>query len=288
MGLFNFNIDFLVASIAMTVTLSFGYIPYAYAAYHPNPVTTITSFCKIRSYATQSSGFIYRWLIVMACIDRYMSSSDNIRLRGLVNSKITYRIVLINVIIWLILPVHNLIFLEIVGILCAFPLVAVSMYHSIFAIVLGTLLPLLTMIICAVLIRYNLASKRVRRQQNIGQQNQEQAVRLLNARDQQALAMLFLQAVCFGLSALPWTIYLLYNAFTRTVTHKSTDRIAIELFLRYLTEMITYIDPTLSFYIYTLASDTFRRELIKTIRLIFNYRNRGWVHPERALPNTEN
>jgi hypothetical protein len=282
MGLFNFNIDFLSASIAMTVTLSFGYIPYAYAAYHPNPVSTTSSFCKIRSYAVQSSGLVYRWLIVMACIDRYMSSSESIVLRGFANPRIAYRIVLINVIIWIILPVHILIFDDIVGIQCTFTLVAISIYHSIFAIVIGFLLPLLIMIICAVLIGYTLAFKRERRQHNIGQQNQEQAVRLLNARDQQVLIMLF----C--LSAMPWTIYLLYNAITRTVTHKSTDRIAIESFLKYITEMIAYIDPTSSFYIYTLSSQTYRRELIKTIRGILNYRNRRWVHPQRIVPHIAN
>jgi H+/gluconate symporter-like permease len=175
-----------------------------------------------------------------------------------------------------------------VGTQCTYPLVAVLIYQSMFAIVLGFLLPLLIMIICAVLIGYNLVSKRERRQRNIGQQNQEQAVRLLNARDQQALAMLFLQAICFCLSGMPWTLYLMYNSFTREVTHKSTDRIAIESFLKYITEMIAYIDPTLSFYMYTLASNTFRRELIKTIRLILNYRNRRWVHPQRIVPHIWN
>jgi H+/gluconate symporter-like permease len=184
--------------------------------------------------------------------------------------------------------VHNLIFLEIWELLCGFPLVIVSIYHSIFTIMLGTLLPLLIMIICAVLIRFNLASKRERRQYNIGQQNKQQAVRLLHARDHQALVMLFVQAICFCLSALPWTTYLLYNSFTRTVTNKSTDRIAIELFLRYLTEITTYIYPTLSFYIYTLTSYTFRRQLIKTMQLILNYRNRRAVHPRRIIPNIEN
>jgi len=272
----------------MLVTLSFGSIPNAYAAYHPNPVNTKSSFCKIRSYAAQSSGFIYRWLIVMACMDRYMSSSDSIRLRGWANSRIAYRVVIINVIIWIILPVHTLVFLEIWESICGFPLVIVSIYHSIFTIVLGSLLPLSIMTICAVLIRSNLASKRVRRQHNIGQQNKEQAVRLLLVRDQQAFVMLFVQVICFSLSAMPFAIFLLYNSCTREVTNKSTDRIAIELFLRYITEIITYIYPTLSFYMYTLVSPTFRQQLIKSIRRILNYRNRRWVHPQRIVPNIGN
>lgn len=58
----------------MLGTLCFGIIPYAYAGYHPNPITTISLFCKIRAYAGQYLTMLYRWLMTMACIDRYMLS----------------------------------------------------------------------------------------------------------------------------------------------------------------------------------------------------------------------
>jgi hypothetical protein len=284
MIIFSFVIDFLAASIGMMVTLCVGVTPHAYAAYYPNPFNTIPAFCKIRAYMAQCFTMMYRWLMAMACIDRYMLSSSNVRLRGFANSRIAYRIILIFVISWLVLPVHNLIFIELKSGSCSFPLDIVSIYHSIFTIILGGLLPPIIMIICAILIGYNLASKQKRRQSNIHQQNKEQGARLLNVRDQQALGMLFVQVGFYFLSVAPWTILLLINVFTRDVTNKSTDRLAIEAFLKYITEIFIYIYPTISFYIYTLTSHTFRNELINTIQYILSCGNRCYICPQRIGP----
>jgi hypothetical protein len=264
-------------------------MPLAYSANHPNPTNTISLFCKIRSYVSQSSMMMHRWLMTMACIDRCMLSSVSVRLRGFANPRTAYRIVLVNVIIWIILPVHNLIFLDIRGGFCAFPLATAAIYHSIFTIITGCLLPILIMIICAVLIHYNLASKRERhRQRNIHSQAVDPTARLLKKRDHQVLVMLLAQVVVYSFSVIPWTSFIAFTTFTRDVTNKSTDRLAIEAFLRYLTEVIAYIYPTLSFYIYTLTSHTFRHQLIKTIRSILAYRNRCCVRSQRIRPALEN
>ncbi len=266
--------------------LCFTVTPLAYAAYHPNPVITLTIFCKICPYAAQCFALIYRWLMTMACIDRYMLSSKSIRLRAFANPRIAYRIILINVIIWFVIPVHNLIFLEIRGSFCKFPLVAVFIYHGFFTTLLGGILPPLIMIICAVLIRYNLASKQERRQSNILFQTDQQLVASLNERDHQALIMLFVQVFFYILSTTPWIIFLLYKAFTRQITNKSTNRLAIESFITYLTLIIVCIYPTISFYIYTLTSKTFRHQLTKTIYSIA-CENRCCSCSQRIRRNTE-
>ncbi len=272
----------------MIGTLCFGVIPFAYAAYHPNPINTITVVCKIFPYAAQCFTLMYRWLMTMACIDRYMLSSKSNQLRAFANPRIAYRIVLINVIVWFVLPVHNLIFLEIRGSFCGFPLVPAIIYHSIFTTIFGGILPPLIMIICAVLIRYNLASKQERRQRNIPLQTNLQTAGSLNAHDHQVLIMLFVQVFFYILSTTPWTICLLYTAFTRQITNKSMNRLLIESFIGYLTLVATFIYPTISFYIYTLTSKTFRHQLIKTMYSIFTCKNRSCCTcPRRIKPNTE-
>ncbi|CAF1258235.1 unnamed protein product [Adineta steineri] len=47
----------------------------------------------------------------------------------------------------------------------------------------------------------------------------------------------------------------------------------IEIFIGYLTELNVYLYPTLSFYIYTLTSKTFRRELFTIIYTLLTRRN---------------
>lgn len=192
-------------------------------------------------------------------------------------------------IIWFIIPVHNLIFVDIRGALYGIPLIAALIYHSIFKIILGGLLPPLIMIISAILIRYNLVLKQEQRQPNINTtETVKQTFVLVNRRDHQALIMLFVQVFFYILSSTPWLIYLMFNSVTRDVTNKSIDHLAIESFMGYLTELIVYMYPTLSFYIYTLTSRTFRRQLIKTIHSIITYANRYGNHLRRVQPIIEN
>ncbi|CAF3769628.1 unnamed protein product, partial [Rotaria sp. Silwood1] len=58
----------LSSSISALILLSIGIIPQIYALYNfANPFTTISSFCKARSYLNQTSAMSCRWLLVMAC-----------------------------------------------------------------------------------------------------------------------------------------------------------------------------------------------------------------------------
>jgi hypothetical protein len=122
------------------------------------------------------------------------------------------------------------------------------------------------MIISAILIRSNLASKQARLQRNIIRKNPK--IVLLNSRDHQVLVMLFIQVIIYIFTIIPWMIFLLYGPYGQRVKNKSINRIIIEKFCRYLTEIIVYLYPTLSFYIYTLTSRTFRNALS---HLIFNF-----------------
>ncbi len=265
--------------------MCFGLISRAYSAYHPDPNNTIDEFCKARVYFGQSATMAYRWSLTMACIDRYVSSSDNVRLRGFANPYIAYRVVLIIAIIWIILPVHNLIFHTINGGLCIWSSSTVAIYNSIFTITLGGIIPPSIMIICAMLIRNNLKHKRERRQNIVQSITESQADRIVRARDRQTLVMLFIQITCYIILTLPWTIFLVYSAFTFNLSNKASNRIAIDAFIQYLTETLAYTYSTLSFYLYTLASHTFRQKIIKTISSVLTYKIPCCGRPQRIQPS---
>lgn len=180
----------------MLIVMSFGLISRAYSAYYPDPNNTIDGFCKARVYFGQSGTMIYRWALTMACIDRYVSSSGNVRVRGFASPYIAYRVILIIAIIWIIVPVHNLIFHTIHEGLCIWSPATVAIYNSILTITFGGIIPPLTMIICAVLIRNNLKHKRERRQNIVGSITESRVDRMARARDRQTLAMLFIQTTC--------------------------------------------------------------------------------------------
>ncbi|CAF1384339.1 unnamed protein product [Adineta steineri] len=277
---------FLAASISMITTLILGFGPHAYSVNHPNPVHTISSFCKIRSYVAQSFMMIHRWLMAMACIDRYMVSSINVKLREFANPNVAYRIIIIIMIIFIILPLHNLFFLDIKNGMCVNSIVAFTIYHSLFTIIFGGFLPLLIMITFVILIRHNLATKQQRRQRDM-YKIKGSTVRLLNSRDYQALMMLFVQVIFYILSTIPWMIFLIYAPFGRRIHNKSNNRIAIEKFFRYITEILVYTYPTLSFYINIFTSQTFRDVLVNILCSLLTSRERFWYRSRLSLIRTQ-
>ena len=265
-----FPLDFLSASFPMLIFLLVGLVPTIYAFNHPNPFNTISTFCKARNYLLQCSAMMYRWFMAAACIDRYIHTSPNLRLQQFINVRLTWRVIGVIVILYLILPFHQLVWNDVQNNLCVFIDSSVGIYNSFFTIILGGLLPPLMMLTSALLIRKNLAARLIRhhnRQTVTQHATGEQQKQLLRSRDQQALAMLYLQMFVYIISNTPWTLNLVYVAFTRSMS-KSTDHLLIDAFLRFLVELIAYMYPALSFYMYTLISRTFRQELIKMLRTI--------------------
>ena len=252
----------------MLVTLTMGIIPTIYAFNHPNPYHSISAFCKARSYVLQSSAMTYRWFMAIACIDRYIYSSPDLRRQQLVSIRLTTRVIGVTGLLWFILPFHQLVWNDVQNNLCVFINTSVGIYNSFFTIVLGGLLPPLIMLICALLIQKNLVHRRVLRDHTVTQHTitGDQQKQLLRSRDRQALSMLYLQAIVYTLSNIPWTLNLLYTAFTRSIS-KTTDVLIVESFIRSLCELIVFLYPALSFYMYTLISRTFREELMKLLCL---------------------
>jgi len=247
------------------IIIAFGL--YLYTLNHINPVTSISSICKMRYYILQSTAMIYRWYLTIACFDRFALSSTNVRLRNFAKVQIARRVVIIITIIWIILPIYILVFYNIRNNTCGifFNIVA-SLYHSIFITLTASIFPVLIMTICALLTRRNLALKRERRQRNVLQRRNEE--KLENKRDQQVLIMLFIQIMFYGITILPLMAIYFYSAIT-IYTNKSSNRLNIEQFLTYLVEMINFLFPVCSFYLYTMASHMFRVELKIMLRSLF-------------------
>ena len=264
-----FPLDFLSASFPMLVFLNISLVPTIYAFNHPNLFNTVSAFCKVRNYLLQSSVMMYRWFMTAACIDRYIHTSPNLRLQQFIDIRLTLRVIGVIFFLWLVLPFHQLVWNDVQNNLCVFIDTSVSIYNGFFAIIFGGLLPPSIMLVCALLIRKNLAARRARRHHRqvvLPNTSGEQQKHPLRSRDQQALAMLYLQMFVYIISNLPWTLNLVYVAFTRSMS-KSTDHLLIDAFLRFLVEFISCIYPVLSFYMYTLISRTFREELLRILYL---------------------
>ncbi|CAF1418985.1 unnamed protein product [Rotaria sordida] len=212
-----------------------------------------------------------RWFVSFACIDRYALSSDNVRLRRLGNTRTAYRIIIVITIVWTIICSHRLIFYEIKGNVCGILTnTGAAMYHALYVIIGGFILPTVIMIACTVLIQRNLARKRRTRNQLVHVVSTTERERKQQSFDRQMLRLLFMQIVSYIILSLPQMINLVYNTIATTFPNKSADDLAIEGFVAFMAELMLYVFPVSSFYLYTLTSRTFRTELIKLFRSISN------------------
>jgi hypothetical protein len=274
-----------MASMTMLITLLMGVIPYIYSLDHENPYTTIVIFCKIRTYVLQSSTMMCRWGLTAACFDRYVLTSTNARLRNFATVRIAHRVIAVIIIVWLLLPIQILVFFNLrqgrCGILYD---VGESLYFSSYTLITGSILPVSIMIVCAVLVRSNLVLRRQRRREltNNDQSNNEHSH---HRRDQQVFIMLLLQVLVYIMTQTPWMLLLFYSASTIYVSNRSADRMAIEGFLNFATELVIYLLPVSSFYLYTLASRTFREELMKLLHCPLRRRQINVTNRIRPLTN---
>lgn len=254
-----YGLDFFAASTDHLVTLLVGIIPVMHQLNFPDPQTGSIVFCKLRGYIFQISLMLSRWFIAFACVDRYASSSEEVRLRNLAQPRIAYRAIVVIIVFWSIICSHRLIFYDIQGTLCGIlNNTGAAIYHSAYVIIGGGVLPTIIMIIGAILVRKNLIHKA------------ESHVRKRSERrtfsDQQILRLLSIQIVSYVIFTMPQLINLTFNAVSNTIPNRSIERLKIESFVFFMAELMLYLFPVTTFYMYTLTSRTFRKELIKIIR----------------------
>jgi hypothetical protein len=271
----------------MLISLGIGVGAAMYSLNHDDPMTTILAFCKMRIYFLQSTSMMYRWLFTIACFDRYALSSASVRLRNFAKVYIARRVVAMIICVWLVLPIHGPIFYELrVGGCGIFGNQVAALYHSIFTTTLGCIFPVIIMMICAILVYRNLLLKQQRLQHNINSQhteNRNEVERGQRIRDQQVFLMLLIQVFVYVVSVTPLMMMYLYNAATLSNSNKSADRINLENFLFFAAEVIVYFFPVSSFYLYTLASNLFRKELKRLLYLPFTC---NWNNTRRIEPTT--
>jgi hypothetical protein len=93
--------------------------------------------------------------------------------------------------------------------------VAAALYHSLYVIIGSAILPTMIMIICASLIRRNLAHKQQRQAQLALPHHKE------NSLDHQVLRILFIQIVCYIIFIIPQLCNLVFNTVSLTIPNPS-------------------------------------------------------------------
>jgi hypothetical protein len=246
--------------------------------YNINGANYNLGVCKIETYIFYVTRVIPIWLIVLACIDRYLHSSSSERIRrmsSLRSAKISSGILSI---ILLISYSHMLVYYEIANVTNQFGIITPQCnsqkgiyrnFLGLWHMVVSSLFPSFLMLVFGLLTLRN-----VRQRRHLVRRARENTA--IRRTDTQLLRMLTAQVLVIIIATLPFCVFQLYSAFTSSFT-KSTLRIAQENLAVQMTAMVTYFAYTSSFYLYTLTGTIFRKQ----VRKIFGrcrYRHQNRVH----------
>ncbi|CAF1114641.1 unnamed protein product [Didymodactylos carnosus] len=237
-----------------------------------------TFYCKFRAYIAFATSLLSRTYIVLACADRYCSSSSKARRRAFSNIKVARYLIPSLALFWLLSSIHVYFYWNIViGTGNKYTCTTATSIYTVFyafynALLSGVLIPTL-MIIFGVLTLQNI--KQINRRihnitanisRTINAQQQRRGIA-----DNQLTVMLLVQLLFYVISCLPFPIYLLYNAFTINNQQKSTVQNAIESFISYLTIFLLYLNFCSTFYVYTLSGKSFRKEFKHILMMVVVY-----------------
>ncbi|UJR25207.1 hypothetical protein I4U23_006559 [Adineta vaga] len=253
-----------------TLVLCFALSTTLYSQYHTDPLTYSEFYCKIRQYLISAIFSMARCCIGMACVDRYVISSPNVNIRAFGRPRIARYIIIFIILIWLILPIHLIIFNTIQNHRCLMSGLY-PYFFTAYAIIIAAIIPPGMMITFSILAAKNI--QRIRRRIKplpdhtnlssnvitVTNNNNPNTIRLKKY-DYQLLRMLCVDVTIYCISAVPSPIYYIYAAITLKTT-KSAEETAWQNFFSYLTyQFLLYIAASTSLYTNLLVSKAYRNE----------------------------
>jgi len=263
------SIYFLVGSVNNFFVIYVDLLTrYLATSWNLDPTTTNTALCKLRNIFVYASVCLVLWLVVLAGIDRFLSTSHDAGLRRLSSLPIARKIIISTTIFIFLIHVHMLIFYrsdvsDDVSI-CSIFSSEYNIFFNFFFLIVSCILPIILMIIFGILVILNVRNtrNRVARQANDAQNDR------LRSNDRQLVIMLLFQVMITTLFSAPFSVINIYNTIAITMLKHtlSTYNHAIYNFASNLFRLLYYTNPVVGFYIYTLTSTRFRTEMKRCIR----------------------
>lgn len=275
------SVLFMTSSLAGIFVLISGLISRMMAGYNADLTLTVGWICKIRNFVLYGARTVVLWMIALATIDRWLSSSVKVNRRHLSNMKNVRRSIVV-VLIYAFVINSSYFYCYDANLSGAIRGCYGSTYACristdlIYAI--GTVqLPLLVMLYFGLLIIRNLHAMQLRigNNMNAASIKTTQTDKVTTTRstlrrkiNRQLLRMLFLQVAILFLFASPHSVQKVYTSFTPSVPAQSLAFVIQNLIFNIFT-LLAFTSSGMPFYIFTLAGGSlFRKacfDLMKTV-----------------------
>jgi hypothetical protein len=261
------SLYFVSGSIINFLSLYDGLITPFLGSYGLDPTQKINILCKIRYYLRYASITLSTWFILFACLDRFLSSSTNANTRSWSSLHLAKRIILLASIIGFIFPYTQVFYCYSINKnnTCTYTNNICKLSIDSILLLCNSGVPPIVMVLLSILTI-----------QNIKYLNRTNAVR---RRDVQLNRILLVQVIVLVLFATPITAQKIYSFATMFKT-KSDLTTAIDNLTHQISTEISYINNSITFYIYSLTSKRFRKEVSQIFSSLFACQ----YHPR--APNT--
>ena len=209
------------------------------------------------------------WLIVLAGADRYLCSCASIKKRAWSSIRVANRLIPLTVLLSIIAYIHVPIFFNITIIpatqkpIC-YPPGPPGTYRivlSFFSLIYFGLSPSLCMLLFSILTFRNITrSKKISLRSSMNVENA--ANRNIRKTDRQLLRMLFVQVLVYFVTATAYSIGEIVSSIS-AIQPENVVRVAQDILSTAIVGMMSNTGPCLSFYLFTLSSGLFRKQLKK-------------------------
>ncbi|CAF0830158.1 unnamed protein product [Adineta ricciae] len=258
---------FLASNFSQFFTFNFALLTrMLFYGYDIRTANTYGWFCKLRYYLFYIFIANSRYNIIMASIDRYFASSQNVFYRQYSSPRIASRVILIGAIAWCLIYIQVLVFYDIYDSNCQYQTGTYGIFFSIFISIDSGVLPIVLMLIFGSLTIRNIHRSRRRTGAfPYARYTQTSHGNRLTRRDMQLYRMLINQIILFIILNIPNPCYLIYSSFTIEDIEQPVRR-TVKEFVSNMTYVLIYLGFALTFANFAISSKIFRREFQRIIK----------------------
>jgi len=251
------------SGVMNSLYLTFSGIASLVTYYYPEKTMGIMAFCKMYAFIVNIIGQIPKSMIIFACIDRFLITSDLPRFRAFSTPKRAKYFIFFSIIFWVLLAIPALLMTSLVNGQCISSGVFQVIY-SVDSILFIGFIPTIISAIFGYLTYRNMRQMKNRIQPVT--QNKINANFTIQRLDHDLLIIVIAEVFVYVVTTVLFPLIQLEMMITRyAMPNKSFQYSQIEIFILNIAYFLLSINSAAPFYTYVISSKSFRRDFKQLI-----------------------
>jgi hypothetical protein len=259
---------YLISSGVMnSVYLTFSSISSIFIFYYPARTMGVLAFCKMYAFIVNILGQIPKTMIIFACIDRFLITSNRVSFRAFSTLKRAKYLMFFSIIFWILFAIPAPIMTTIVNGQCISTGIAAAIY-SVNSIIFIGFMPTILSAIFGYLAYRNMKQMKNRIQPVA--QNTINATVSIQPREQDLLIIVIAEIFVYVITTALFPLIQLEMMISGyAMPNKSFQYFQIEIFVLNIAYALLSINSAAPFYTYLISSKSFRRNFKQIIIKIY-------------------